>query len=903
MIKLKTYSINNLPLTNEILVSFIENFWNDIFKSIKDTNHLLILCKVNFSSTAAEPEPYRTIGHLRRVNFTDKELYIEYLIQRLGILSDAYITQPISNITFSYIIKEGLCSESYRSYLENPDSKENITHNFNNLKLPITMEPSEYGEVVVDNYVQVDGQNIHRFIVRNGTRLYRIDVSKDKLVNHVRIEGGIDLSWIDTKIGEDIFIREIKKSTIYFMGGEIVLRKQVLPAKPFKKLNVDNGVINNFFTMDIETVPVASGPDCKLTPYLICAYNGSNYVTSYGKDQKELFTTFFDKLLSTINSGNKTLIYAHNLSGFDGIFLLKQLLSYGKVEPLLFNGRLMSIKVTIKGSNKSENKVIIFKDSYLLLPLALRKLCSAFKLSVPKGYFPFKLTQIYYTGVLPKLEYWTGISIGEYKSLVSEYKGKKMWSFQQEAIKYCKLDCQTLHEIIIKFNELIYNEFKVDAHKALTLPALAMRIYKTHYMPENTIYQLLGKAEHNIRQSYTGGAVDVYIPHNRITPFFSKVKSFFTKLYYYDVNGLYPFVMATFDMPIGKPIAFEGNIRQVDSNAFGFFYCKITSPDNLLHPILQRRIKTDNGMRSIAGLGSWEGWIFSGEMDNAIKFGYEFDIIKGYQFEKGNNIFTDYVETLFKFRTEYPSTNPMNYIAKLLLNSLYGKFGMKNETTDVKVFDCSNPVGQDLFKETFELWAESIKDHLTIDNYQILVRNKLLSYKYNEDEETYHGMDTNIAIASAITAYARVHMSQFKNNPNYKLYYSDTDCAVLNTLLPAELVGPGLGQMKLEHIITKGIFLAPKVYALITDQGEQIIKAKGLTKDVIQDINIADFEFLLSKDSSKLLKQSKLSKSLYNSDIELINTIYTLKVTSNKRQNIYINGIFDSTKPLNYNNL
>jgi len=90
---------------------------------------------------------------------------------------------------------------------------------------------------------------------------------------------------------------------------------------------------------------------------------------------------------------------------------------------------------------------------------------------------------------------------------------------------------------------------------------------------------------------------------------------------------------------------------------------------------------------------------------------------------------------------------------------------------------------------------------------------------------------------------------------------------------------------------------------LITDQGEQIIKAKGLTKDVIQDINIADFEFLLSKDSSKLLKQSKLSKSLYNSDIELINTIYTLKVTSNKRQNIYINGIFDSTKPLNYNNL
>ena len=32
----------------------------------------------------------------------------------------------------------------------------------------------------------------------------------------------------------------------------------------------------------------------------------------------------------------------------------------------------------------------------------------------------------------------------------------------------------------------------------------------------------------------------------------------------------------------------------------------------------------------------------------------------------------------------------------------------------------------------------------------------------------------NIAIASAITAYARIHMSQFKNNSNLpNLYYTD----------------------------------------------------------------------------------------------------------------------------------
>ena len=281
------------------------------------------------------------------------------------------------------------------------------------------------------------------------------------------------------------------------MNGEIVLRKQVLPARPFRRLQVDSKVVNNFYTMDIETIKV----DRQITPYLICAYNGSEYISSYSKDQKTLFNTFFNNLISKVQQGSKTLIYAHNLSNFDGVFILKQLLNYGKVDPLIFNGKLISIKVTLEGTNNSKNKVIVFKDSYLLLPLSLRKLCTAFNLETPKGYFPFLLTNVFYTGVIPKFEYWTGITLSDYNILKSDH-GKRMWSFRDEAIKYCKLDCKTLHEIIIKFNELIFNHFKIDAHKALTLPSLAMRIYKTHYMPEDTIYQLLGKAEYNIRESY-----------------------------------------------------------------------------------------------------------------------------------------------------------------------------------------------------------------------------------------------------------------------------------------------------------------------------------------------------------------------------------------------------------------
>jgi hypothetical protein len=440
------------------------------------------------------------------------------------------------------------------------------------------------------------------------------------------------------------------------------------------------------------------------------------------------------------NDSNVLIVYAHNLSGFDGIFLLKHLLEFGKVEPLLFNGKLMSIKVRLNIVGY-KGKTILFKDSYLLLPLALRKLCVPFGVATPKGYFPFKLTNIFYAGLLPAFESWVGISTSVYNTLFSEFKNKT-WNFRNEAIKYCKLDCKCLHEIIVKFNELIFNHFSINVHSALTLPSLAMRIYKSQFMPANTIYQLLGSVEKDIRESYTGGAVDVYIPHNRITAFFSKIKAVFATLYYYDVNSLYPFVMKTFAMPIGKPIAFEGNIRKVDPNAFGFFNCKITSPSNLQHPILQRRIKTVNGLRTIAGLGSWTGWICSSEMDNAVTFGYQFEILNGYEFKKGD-IFSSYVDKMYNLRLQFEKGDAMNLIAKLLMNSLYGKFGMKLESTEIEMYDTSNEGELEDLKSSIKLYGETIQDFVKIDNNMLIIRNKFLSFKYNEKEDMFHGLDAS----------------------------------------------------------------------------------------------------------------------------------------------------------------
>jgi DNA polymerase family B len=895
MIKSQTYSINKLLLTNEVLESYISNFWSDIFTPLNSTKHLMLMCKVEFTESEMG---YRTLGDLRRVNFTDKKLFLEYLILRLGLLTESYTTHAISKITFTYIIKDGLATAKDRTLLQDLSDKTITTHRFNNMNLPITMNPADYGTIMVDNYIQVNGESVHRFNVVSGAKSYLIDSSKDGLVNNVTIQGAVNLSWVDTSISEGIFMRSIGKSIIYFMGGERVLSKKMLSAKAITNLKVDTNLNSNFITMDIETI---KGANNKLTPYLICAYNGLDFLSSYANeslDQKALFDSFINQLFTFFTKNSNTLVvYAHNFGSFDGIFLFRHLIEYGILEPIVKDGKIITLKInlTVEGY---KNKTIVFKDSYLMLPLGLRRLCEAFKVKSFKTYFPFNLTDIFYIGVFPKFELWVGITLSEFDTLAGEFM-KNTWSFKEEAIKYCKLDTQSLHEILTKFNELIFSHFKINIHTHLTLPSLAMNIYRSTFMPKDKIYQLGGNVESDIRQSYTGGAVDVYIPHNRVSTFFGNVKTKFKQLFYYDVNSLYPFIMCYTPMPVGKPIAFYGNIRTTDPNAYGFFYCKITSPDNLEHPILQRRIKTCDGLRTVAGLGSWTGWIYSLEMDNAMNYGYTFEILKGYQFEKGS-IFKEYVETMYNLRMKYEKGHPMNLIAKLLMNSLYGKFGMKNEGTLIEIFNTTNDAENQMLEEMLDVYGPTVKDFFKIGNHIVTIRKSLLNYTNDENEDKFHGLNVNVAIASAISAGARMWMSSVKNNPNFNIYYSDTDSVVTDAPLPSFMVGKDLGQFKLEHPIKRAVFLAPKVYGFIDVNGNEVIKIKGLANESLSDIHVSDLELLLIKDSSKTFTQNKWFKNLVEGEISVLQQAYTLKVTSNKRAPIYINNILSNTKPFNY---
>jgi len=238
MIQVKNYFLkNNLILTNDILSLYVNKFWNEIFEPIVkggDEYHLMILCKVQYPDNTT----YKTIGPLRKVEFTDKELFTDYLTERLALIVESYDQQQFNQIIFSYIVKKGGITASERLLLSDLSDKELQFHDFNKIKLPLTIFPEKYGEISgIDN----SNPEFTRYFIVNGTKTFQIDKAKGPMTvgftNKVKMLGAINLSWTDTIINNNVVIqREIGKSTIYFYDGEIILTKKELNSKSFRKL-------------------------------------------------------------------------------------------------------------------------------------------------------------------------------------------------------------------------------------------------------------------------------------------------------------------------------------------------------------------------------------------------------------------------------------------------------------------------------------------------------------------------------------------------------------------------------------------------------------------------------------------------------------------------------------------
>ena len=169
---------------------------------------------------------------------------------------------------------------------------------------------------------------------------------------------------------------------------------------------------------------------------------------------------------------------------------------------------------------------------------------------------------------------------------------------KNESIKYCIQDCKSLYQVLDKFNELIYDKFNLNIHNSPTLSSLAFNIFRAHYLKDSKIPLIGGNMLNDIREGYFGGHTDMYKPTVDGAALRRE-----EKIYVYDVNSLYPFVMSKHKMPVGNIQYFEGDIYKSQSNPYGFFLAEIQAPKALNIPILLTKAKINNVLRTLAPLG------------------------------------------------------------------------------------------------------------------------------------------------------------------------------------------------------------------------------------------------------------------------------------------------------------
>ncbi|XP_042453085.1 DNA polymerase-like [Zingiber officinale] len=302
-------------------------------------------------------------------------------------------------------------------------------------------------------------------------------------------------------------------------------------------------------------------------------------------------------------------------------------------------------------------------------------------------------------------------------------------------------------------------------------------------------------------------------------------------LWYYDQNSLFPSVMASEPMPAGA----------------------------------RRTSLEDQPLESLFGF---------------------FEALRGYVFERKRSPFEHFVNDLYASRIEAKSTGnePLSYLYKLILNSIYGRFGIHPESEVSEI--CSQARYYEILK----------KDPGFKDAHLLSPECYLVIYAKNRatDEIWEPPKYSALHLSAARTSYARIKMQPFISTRR-DCFYSDTDSLVISEPLPNELVSSTkLGYFKLEHRIKRGIFLAS--YALQLEDNNYIIKHKGMAK---AHVTFDWFERQLL-DPKDITIQNPFRIMWSNLTMRQVETRIRLRILSGtKRDLVYDdNGKWIGTKPI-----
>lgn len=373
-------------------------------------------------------------------------------------------------------------------------------------------------------------------------------------------------------------------------------------------------------------------------------------------------------------------------------------------------------------------------------------------------------------------------------------------------MEYAIRDTEVLLESMINYDKLVYDAFGV--HLKGTTASTAYNGFLRHIPEEQKHYRIGSTADEFVRRAYFGGIV--YIRH--INQHIPEVRT-------YDINSSYPNVMERFGVPCGRATFVEDFLPR-DIPAFYEVEVDATGiPDEKFHFIAKRESHSICWARGIFTTS-----ITSNEYYTALEYGYKFRFIRGCRFDDIQFPFNDFVAICKRLRKEHKG-EALEQVAKLMQNSLYGKFGM-------------SPAGQEY------IIAEDVPLN---ENWSVLVDSENGSITDNVfTRPTIR--DTPYMLphwAAWITANARLELlnaQQTAGEENF--YYADTDSITVapsatENLVASGLVGQEYGQLKDEGKKTDWVCRGPKAYSYyyLNKEGkvELGVKMKGIPKKSLTD--------------------------------------------------------------------
>lgn len=585
-------------------------------------------------------------------------------------------------------------------------------------------------------------------------------------------------------------------------------------------------------------------------------------------------------------------VFGHFAGKYDFNFLLKNIF-FGKTKRFTVSSMIPRgsgiLCVEIKELGKKKSKGITFIDSSALFPVGLKKLAKSMNVEVQKGSVDFLfLKEAWYdidysnkvleivesipqdaeSKKIKKIPKYRLIYDGKFvKKLPKKYK-KELVSYclasfdskddkdffeykidgKEQVLDYLKKDCISLWQSIAKFYQWPLIE---EAGHAITTASQAVKVWQK--MAPDSIMTLPPEVDDFVRGAYYGGRTEIFrtMYDNKFqkrsfaSPFTDEEIQILNnqlqnsdKLYYYDVNSLYPTVMRMYEYPSSFSHYAYGEY-EYNPDEMGVWEVIVEVPDDLWCPPLGINYEFPNGdVRFIFPTGIFKGRWTIHEIEYAKELGVKvLKYIKGVIFKNGGYIFKDFIEKLYgmrlKAKKEKDSVTDM--VTKLLMNSCYGKLGMNIEREQLVIDDYNS---LDLAEHSV-VYGDNEEDEVRLCTKPVIIKKALV----------------NVAIPCYVTSYSRVfmHKNCYMKAGKDHLYYTDTDSIFTTKQFET---GDLLGELKLEEAVDSACFLLPKTYINEYGHGEEALKKKitmkGFESRKTTHFTYSDFVEFLRGDLSEL---------------------------------------------------